>query len=173
MHIRTAESGDVRKLTALYKSVARQGGGIPQREEEVTDEFIERFLNKSISRGIGLVVESPQDPDMLVAEIHAYKPHALILDHLLTDLTIVVHPDFQRQKFGRTSLTIFLEEIALNHPDIGKVELVVSESNHRAIALYQSMGFTIEGRLEMRIKSPEGDYEADIPMGWINPNFDF
>jgi hypothetical protein len=35
------------------------------------------------------------------------------------------------------------------------------------------MGFLIEGRLEMRIKGSDGHYEADIPMGWENPNFEF
>ena len=153
--------------------MALKGDGIAQREEEITDEFVESFLNRSLSRGISLVMENPQDPDALVAEIHAYKPGPVALDHLLTDLTIAVHPDFQRRKLGRTMLTIFLEEVALNHPHIGKVELFVRESNLKAIALCQSMGFTIEGRLEMRTRDEEGNYEADIPMGWINPNFEF
>jgi putative acetyltransferase len=91
----------------------------------------------------------------------------------MTDLTIAVHPEFQGKKIGRTLFTIFLEEIATNRPDIGKVELITRESNLRAIQLYQSLGFRIEGRLEMRIKTPEGNYEADIPMGWQNPNFEF
>ena len=69
--------------------------------------------------------------------------------------------------------TIFLNEIAGSRPDIGKVELIAREGNPGAIALYQSVGFRIEGRLEMRIKTPEGIYEADIPMGWQNPNFEF
>jgi ribosomal protein S18 acetylase RimI-like enzyme len=51
--------------------------------------------------------------------------------------------------------------------------LIARESNQKAIDLYQSMGFLIEGRLEMRIKSLDGHYEADIPMGWQNPNFEF
>ena len=42
-----------------------------------------------------------------------------------------------------------------------------------AIALYQSRGFLIEGRLEMRIRTPDRHYEADIPMGWQNPNYEF
>ena len=90
---------------------------------------------------------------------------------MLGDVTIVVHPDFQGRKIGRTILMIFLDEIVRNRPDIGRVELIARESNEKAIALYQSVGFLIEGRLEMRIKTAD-HYEADIPMGWQNPNYE-
>jgi putative acetyltransferase len=52
------------------------------------------------------------------------------------------------------------------------VELIARESNLKAIELYQSLGFLIEGRLEMRIKTTDNHYEADIPMGWQNPNYE-
>ena len=123
--------------------------------------------------GLIIVAEHPNHPDQVIAEIHAYKPGIQVFDHVLTDLTIVVHPDFQGRRIGRTILTIFLEEVARNHPDIGRVELIARESNEKAIALYQSLGFLIEGRLEMRIKTTDRHYEADIPMGWQNPNFEF
>jgi putative acetyltransferase len=91
----------------------------------------------------------------------------------MSDLTIAIHPQFQGKKIGRTLFTIFLEEIALNRPDIGKVQLFTRESNARAFHLYQSLGFRVEGRFEMQIKTPDGHYETDIPMGWRNPNFEF
>jgi ribosomal protein S18 acetylase RimI-like enzyme len=105
--------------------------------------------------------------------MHAYKPGIQVFNHLFSDLTIAVHPEFQGRKVGRTLFTIFLEEIARNRTDIGKVELLTREGNLRAIKFYQSLGFKIEGRLEMRVKTPAGNYEADIPMGWQNPNFEF
>lgn len=86
---------------------------------------------------------------------------------------MLFNPDFQGKKIGRTIFTIFLQEIAANKSDVGKVELVTREGNQKAINLYLSLGFVIEGRMEMRIKTPEGRYEADIPMGWTNPNFEF
>jgi putative acetyltransferase len=66
-----------------------------------------------------------------------------------------------------------LEEVVRNRPDVGRVELIARESNRKAIEFYQSLGFHVEGRLEMRIKNIHGHYEADIPMGWQNPNFEF
>ena len=109
----------------------------------------------------------------LIAEVHAYKPGIKVFDHVLSDLTLIVHPDFQGKKIGRTIFTIFLEELSINRPDVGKVELIARESNRKAIDLYQSLGFRIEGRFEMRIKTPAGLFEADIPMGWQNPIFEF
>ena len=173
MHIRTAEMEDLFRIKQLYREVARQEGGIAHAEEEITDEYVENFLRKSIDSGLILVADHPEDADLVIAEMHACQPGPAVFNHVLSDLTVVVHPSFQGRKIGRTIFTIFLEEVALNHPYIGRVELIVRESNNKAIRFYQSLGFLIEGRLEMRIKTPDGDYEADIPMAWQNPNFEF
>ncbi|MGC1240412.1 MAG: N-acetyltransferase [Chryseosolibacter sp.] len=173
MHIRTAAIEDLPKIKELYKEVARAEGGIARVESEITDEYIGSFLKKSTESGLILVVEHPENPDVLIGEIHAYKPGPAVFRHVYSDLTVVVHPDFRQRKIGRTIFTIFLEQVGINRPDIGRVELIARESNARAISFYQSMGFLIEGRLEMRIKRPDGNYEADIPMAWQNPNFDF
>lgn len=172
MHIRNAVEKDCSSIRQLYRNVARQGGGLARIESEITDDYVQHFFTKSTTTGLILVVEHPTQ-DELIGEIHAHRPGPAVFDHVLTNLTIAIHPDFQGKKVGRTLMTIFLEEIALHHPEIGKVELITRESNHRAIRFYQSLGFLIEGRLEMRIKSGDGAYEADIPMGWQNPNFEF
>ena len=75
-----------------------------------------------MSNGLIIVGENPDDENELIAEIHAYKAAIQVFDHVLGDLTLVVHPDFQRKKLGRTILTIFLDEVAKNRPDVGKVE---------------------------------------------------
>lgn len=173
MHIREAVIADLSMIKKLYAEVSRHEGGIARVESEITDAYVSDFLEKSIECGLILVAEHPDKPDALIAEIHAYKPGPAVFDHVLSDLTIVVHPDFQQQKIGRTIFTIFLEEVGINRTDIGRVELVARESNQKAIRFYQSFGFSIEGRLEMRIRTPDRNYEADIPMGWQNPNFEF
>lgn len=173
MRYRTAVIDDIDRLLSLYKIVARNEGGILRLEHEITHDYIRHFYEKSLEAGLIIVGEHPDNPDILIAEIHAYRPGVKAFDHVLSNLTVVVHPDFQDKKIGRTILTIFLEEVGRNCPNIGRVELVARESNAKAIALYQSMGFLIEGRLEMRIKGSDGHYEADIPMAWENPNFEF
>ncbi|RAV97738.1 GNAT family N-acetyltransferase [Pseudochryseolinea flava] len=172
MHFRTADTLDVPALIDLYKAVALRSGGIARRAEEVTEEHVKSFVEKSIERGLIIVCEHPDNDKEIIAELHAYRNGLKVFDHVLTELTIAVHPDHQGKKIGRTIFTIFLEEVARNMPHIGRVELVTQEDNTRAIGLYQSLGFRIEGRMEMRIKV-HGNYQADIPMGWQNPNFEF
>lgn len=173
MHYRTADIDDLNPIVALYKAVARQEGGIARLEREVTESYVRHFITESLASGVIIVAEHPDNREEIIGEIHGYKSGLHVFKHVLGDITLAVHPQHQGKKIGRTLLTIFLEEIAHHRPDIGKVELVTREGNHRAISLYQSVGFQIEGRMEMRIRTPERNYEADIPMGWQNPNFEF
>ncbi|MGC3943888.1 MAG: N-acetyltransferase [Chryseolinea sp.] len=173
MRYRIADIDDLPRILNLYKAVARVEGGIARLEREVTEEYVNNFILQSLASGLIIVGEHPENPDELIAEIHGYKSGPYVFGHVLGDVTVAVHPHHQGKKIGRTIMTIFLEEIARNRQDIGKVELITREGNLRAIGLYQSLGFRIEGRLEMRIRTPEKTYEADIPMGWQNPNFEF
>jgi len=173
MHYRTATTEDAPRLLRLYQAVARTRDGIARQEHEVTEAYIEKILHNSLERGMIIVAEHPDNPDELVADMHGYTMGLEIFKHVITDVTICVHPDFQGKRIGRTLLTIYLDEIVRNRPDIGKVELITREGNHKAIHLYQSVGFRIEGRMEMRFRKTDGTYEADIPMGWQNPAFEF
>ncbi|HEY5825240.1 MAG TPA: N-acetyltransferase [Cyclobacteriaceae bacterium] len=173
MNIRTAVPEDANRIKVLYKEVIQSGGGLARSEEEVTDEYVNHFIEEGLNDGLIIVVEHPDNPEQLIGEVHAYPSTVKTFKHVLSDFTIAVHPQFQGKKIGRTLFTIFLEEVGKNRTDIGKVELFVRESNSKAIQLYQSMGFLIEGRMEMRIKTKEGLFEADIAMGWQNPNFEF
>lgn len=173
MHFREAHLDDIPRILTLYREVAAHPGGIARLEHEVTESYVSGFVERSVGQGLIIVCEDPENSDRLVAELHAYRSELAVFNHVFSDLTIVVHPDFQGKKIGRTIFTIFLQEIVTNRSDVGKVELVTREGNVKAIKLYLSLGFVIEGRMEMRIKTPEGRYEADIPMGWTNPNFEF
>jgi len=173
MHIRTAVPEDGDRIQLLYKEVVRTGGALARSEEEITDSYVKEFMQHSFDDGLIIVVEHPDDPEQLIGEIHGYRMKIKAFRHVLSDITIAIHPQFQGKKVGRTLLTIFLEEVGRNRTDIGKVELVTGENNAIAIRLYQSLGFKIEGRMEMRFKTKQGMYEADIPMGWQNPNFEF
>jgi ribosomal protein S18 acetylase RimI-like enzyme len=173
MRYRIADINDTDRIIKLYKAVAQVEGGIARLEHEITEEYVRHFITESVASGLIIVAEHPENPDELIGEIHGYKSGPFVFAHVLGDVTLAIHPEHQGQKIGRTIMTIFLEEIGNNRTDIGKVELVTREGNARALSLYQSLGFRIEGRLEMRIRTPERNYEADIPMGWQNPNFEF
>jgi ribosomal protein S18 acetylase RimI-like enzyme len=173
MHLREATPDDAQAIFHLYKSVSAVKGGIARLSEEITMDYVSDFVRKSVDNGLIIVCEDTDAPEKVIGEIHGYKNDLAVFRHVLGNLTMVVDPAHQGKKIGRTLLTIYLSEIAGHHPEIGKVELICRESNAKAIQLYQAVGFRIEGRMEMRIRTTAGTYEADIPMGWQNPGFEF
>ena len=98
MRYRTATIEDLDRLLKLYQAVARTEGGIARLEDEITRVYIANFLEKSLSNGLIIVGENPDDENELIAEIHACKAGIQVFDHVLGDLTLVVHPDFQGKK---------------------------------------------------------------------------
>lgn len=172
MHIRMATELDAEPLLRLLRTVASKGG-LSRTPEEIHATYVRMLLEKSLRTGFCLVMDHPDGSDERVACVWCHRAEVDQNKHVLRDLLVAVHPDFQRQKRGRTLLTILLEEISLNHPTVGKVELTVREDNATALALYASLGFHIEGRLEMRARTLEGTYLAEIIMSWQNPDFEF
>ena len=111
MRYRTATIEDLDRLLKLYQAVARTEGGIARLEHEITPDYISNFLEKSLAAGLIIVGENPDDENELVAEIHAYKPGIQVFDHVLSDLTIVVHPNFQRKGLVKPSLQFFWRKL--------------------------------------------------------------
>lgn len=169
--IRTATLADELKILTLYKTVAKISGGIARIESEITESYIKNNLEKSLKTGICLVIPHPENAEELIAEIHCSKLEPQIFKHTFSDLTIAVHPDFQGKGIGKNIFTYLLHYIENTQHDILRVELIARESNQKAIEFYQKIGFKIEGRFENRISNPDGTFEADIPMAWMNKNF--
>jgi putative acetyltransferase len=190
--LRPANVTDHDAISTLYKKVIRISGGLARREEEVTDEYVAGFIEKSRENGIQLVAINDKN---IVGEIHCYKPGLQCFDHLLSDLTIAVDPDYQGLGVGKALFIGLFNEVKENRKDILRIELLTGEANKRAIAFYQSLGFVIEGRMPNRYKMGPADlaqivtspvpgasgtfgttptppsFDADIPMAWMNPNF--
>ncbi|HIH95829.1 TPA: GNAT family N-acetyltransferase [Methanosarcina acetivorans] len=164
--VREGEISDLHKVVALYRTVASRSGGIAREADEVTEAYVRSFIEKSLESGIILTVENPEKPDTLIAEVHTYKPGIKVFAHIFSDLTIAVHPDYQGKWIGKLLFGTLLQETISKHSEVMRVELLVRESNKRAIEFYEKFGFNIEGRLENRICDKTGKLEADIPMGW-------
>ena len=139
-------------ITTLYKKVIRISGGLARREEEVTSEYVEGFIEKA--KGLQFVAT---DGTHIVGEIHCYKPGIQCFDHLLGDLTIAVDPDYQGKGVGKALFMAILSEVKENRKDILRIELLTGEANKRAIAFYQSLGFVIEGRMPNRYRLGSAD----------------
>jgi len=168
--IREARIEDFSQIKSLYQLVAKTTGGIARTEEEITDSYIKRNLENSLSNGVSLLVEDA-DSNTIVGEIHCYRLEPSVFSHVLSELTIVIHPNHQGNGVGKMLFTELLTSIKNGKHDVLRVELIARESNKRAITFYESIGFVVEGRLEKRIKNPNGTFEADIPMAWFNNNY--
>lgn len=172
--IRASEPADVDDVLRLYRAVAARPGGLARAEGEVTRGYVHDFLNHSRERGLSLVAVAIDagiagPPPAIVGEIHAYGRGLHSFAHVLGDLTVAVHPQGQGRGIGRALFERFLAEVQARFPAIVRVELLARESNGQAIALYESLGFRREGRLEARVRGVSGELEADIPMAWMRP----
>jgi len=167
---RFATLNDKYKILALYREVTSRPHGLVREAYEITEEYVDKFLGNSLADGIILVVDDGEGAG-LVGEIHTYRPTLIALSHVLEHLTVAVHPSFQRRGVGRALFIAMLDKVRSDHPEILRVELIAKESNHAAISLYKSLGFLEEGRMEKRIKKPDGSFEADILMVWMNPEY--
>lgn len=170
MHIRTATAADQSQVLALVATLS-QAHALPV--DDLDPEPFTALFQRALSNGLAIVVEHPSEAGTLIGVILAHRAGTSSRKHVFTGVTLAVHPHHQQKKIGRTLLTIFLEEVGHFHHNVGRVEVVIPEAHTHAIQLFQSMGFLIEGRWEMRLRNADGSYQAEIPMGWHNPNFEF
>ena len=164
-------SQDKGKILSLYRRVARAAGGIARSENELTPDYIQHCMEQAELTGLELVVDHPDNPNEIIAEIHGYKLEPRVFAHVISELTIAVDPDFHGMGIGKLIFRDFLNHVMDHRPDILRVELVTQESNIRALNLYKSVGFVTEGRFANRIRMYNNELDADIPMAWFNNNF--
>ncbi len=164
LQILPSDLNDIDQILRVYQSVAKDPGGIIRIEDEVTKEYVLDFLVKSIEKGLTLVARIG---DRVVGEIHAYTPDIFAFQHLLTDLTIVVDPDYQCKGIGRKLFEAFIEIVTLEMVHILRIELYTREYNDRNVRFYESLGFINEGRQHDKIFVSPGVYETPLHMAWL------
>ncbi|MFZ4583408.1 MAG: GNAT family N-acetyltransferase, partial [Paludibacter sp.] len=167
---RLATIKDSNKIYELYKEVSKTTGGIARTNNEITEDYIYTFTTKAMNTGLQFVVDNIQE-GTIVGEIHCYKLEPKVFSHIFSDLTIVIHPSFQGYGLGNELFKTLLNTVKYELKDILRIELIVRESNKKAILFYEHLGFKKEGKLLNRIRSGKENFEADIPMAWMNENF--
>lgn len=163
--IRRSKLEDADAIYVLYAETAVVPGGLARSPDEITPTYIQSFLSRCIADGLSLV--AVDDGGKVVGEVHASRCGLRVFGHVLTDLTISVHPAYQSHGWGRQLFGRFIEVVTEEMPDIRRIELSARESNTRAITFYKSLGFVPEGRLRGRVCGVGGRYEDDILMGWL------
>lgn len=166
LEIRSSQICDFEAIFDLYVEVAKKPGGLARLSSEITQYYVESFLTRSLSNGVSLLVTAG---GQVHGEIHASVPEPSCFSHVLSDLTLAIHPESQGQGLGGKLFESLIQEVINSRPEINRIELVARESNKKALALYSSLGFKTEGRMENRICNIDGSYENDIPMAWSRP----
>jgi ribosomal protein S18 acetylase RimI-like enzyme len=162
--IRDAGWADAAAIFAVYQA-AGDTGGLARKSLEVRQAHIDAYLAKALPRGVCMVAERD---GRIIGEMHAWPMEPLQFAHVLSDLTIAIHPEAQGHGVGGRLFRGFLAEVRARLPHIRRIELGCRNGHEQAIRLYRSMGFEIEGRLRNRICDPDGSYEDDLIMGlWL------
>ncbi|HPH81653.1 MAG TPA: GNAT family N-acetyltransferase [Flavobacteriales bacterium] len=165
--IRQATSDDVFLIFDLYLQVTAQDHGLARSFQEINLEYICHFSERAQKKGIQLLLINPKNPNQILGEIHACPSETNVFKHVLSDVTLVVHPSIQSQGWGRRLFQYLIDQVIHDHLHITRIELFCRESNTRAIKLYEQLGFLQEGRFENRIALDEHNFEADIPLAWF------
>jgi putative acetyltransferase len=164
--VRHAREDDATKIYDLSRKVASIEGGLARRANEISQDYVNAFLQRSIANGVSFIA-CDNESGHVIGEVHAYGLGPQCFAHILGELTIAVHPDHQGKGIGRAIFSEFMDHVKASRSEILRVELIARESNTKAIEFYEKLGFVVEGRLVRRIASLGGGFEDDIPMAWI------
>lgn len=129
--IRKTRREDLEGIYLLYRRASKIPGGLARYEDEISHNYIEAFIDNSMDRGLSMVAEAE---GRIVGELHAYRPGLRVFDHVLSELTICVDPEYQGRGLGRELFTEYMKIVKREMKDILRVELIARESNRRAIS---------------------------------------
>lgn len=160
--IRRARPADAPAIREVYRAAAEQGT-LARMPDEVDDAHVAEFMHAA-QDGLEVVAEVE---GRVVGELHASRLAPRQFAHILGELTIAVHPDHQGQGVGRKLFEEFFRIVRDEMSDIHRVELFAWDQNQGAIRLYESLGFTFEGKLPRRVHTDSGEWRDDVVYGWL------
>ena len=167
--IRKATINDIWQIYNLYKTVAIVNlGSLTQQEDEITLEYVSDTVRKGMTRGLILVIEND---GQIVGYFKAFTSEFRTLAHVLTNATMMIHPEWQGRDYGSKLINAYLQEISANMSHILRFELLPHQNNQKAIQFYKRHGFMQESLAEQKIRTPEKNFEPEVTLVWFNPNF--
>jgi ribosomal protein S18 acetylase RimI-like enzyme len=153
---------DASALKDLYDLISEASGTLARSANETDLNYFETVLKKSFENGINIGV---YDKEKLVAFIYAYKFEPKVFNHVLANMTIGLHPNYQGKGIGSKLLETFIDQVRKNM-EINRIELFTPAINLSAIKLYQRHGFKQEGVFKCRVMLKENPVD-DIAMAWL------
>lgn len=175
--IRPVRETDAWGLHACYLAVARAGLGTVRTAEELERVSDEQVLKRTMQwvdgplsarRGCMLVAHIEGTPDGLIAGEGSIRRHPQSRLRHVAHIGLGVTPTFQGQGLGR-ALMMGLLAWARELPGgaVRRIDLNVLANNHRAIALYESLGFKVEGVRRKLIRYEDGTFVDDVGMALL------
>ncbi len=175
--VRPALSRDASAAYDIERDIVETGLGVvrtlntfPPRESFIRDFKLSLTRGFFGDQGASLVVQLEEDgPVMGTATLKRLGPE--LVQHVAL-ISVGVAPPWQGLGLGRHLMNALIHW-ATHGPGKGgvlRLELYVMASNHRAIALYQSLGFIEEGRRRAFHRAPDGTLSDDLVMGLLLPN---
>ena len=161
MQVNYSSINDAKALKDLYQFIAASSNTLGMLPEECTLEYFEQVIQKSSSHGIIIGAYENQE---LVGFVYAYKLGFKLFDHVLSNLAIGVHPQYQQQGIARKLFEEFFIQVN-EDKSIIRVELIAA-ANPSAVKLYEQFGFRAEGVLTKRA-TLHNKLVDNIAMAWL------
>lgn len=168
MKIRKTTTHDRIPVAKIYRSVSGETETIVRRSHEITETYIFSLLNRPEDQIVSLVAEN-EDRE-LMGVVHACKDGLESYDHILSDLTIIVRPEYQGSGVARALGEAILSYVASERPDVWRLEMEARKGKTR-MDLFLRAGFQLEGEIKNRIRNIDGSFADSVLLVWFNPNF--
>jgi RimJ/RimL family protein N-acetyltransferase len=154
--LRTYKPSDKEALVSMYAGLSQES--LRWSMPPYNRERIERMTSDLENRIILLAFDGPKVVGHLQISLAANARF-----RGTGDLFIYLHQDFQNAGLGAA---LMKEGIALARARrVHRVELTVVAENHRAIRLYEKVGFQREGLKRENYLAEDGKYHDEIEMG--------
>ena len=160
INLRMLSVKDADSLLALYRAAAA-GGTLGRDPDEFTRIDVLQTMEEALATGVCI---GAFDNDKLCGWTHGLRLVPRRFCHVLSGLTIAVHPSCQELGIGRSLFEALLAHVAALDPPIERIELILQADNTSALHLYTMLGFIEEGRLWRRVRCLNGSVVDDIYM---------
>ncbi len=161
---RRIEINDEEKIFRLYKKSSEVKEGLARAPEEITNKYIKEYISNTINKGLGIIILDENQVE--VAVLLSYKNEPKTFTPTIGNMSLAVNPDFIGYGVGKKIFTYYINEITNNFPEIQRIELNVRQTNQRAIDIYKSVGFVVEGVMKNRLLDSNSKLSDDTFMAW-------
>jgi putative acetyltransferase len=155
-----------RAIVASGEGVVRTLGGMPPAQEFVA--HYRQIFQSALTGDQGITLLAVRDGGAIAGSATAKRLGPDLVDHVAV-VSVGVHPEHQGLGLGRHLMEGILRWAREGEAAgaIERLELYVHADNERALALYQALGFVVEGRRRGFVKTPAGGRRDDLVMGLL------